>query len=78
MMMIDDAVAAAKRIRMQMETIEREATDGRVGFPDFIAKLPEAGRERVISLFLDPSTVERWRALRLALADIEATTPILS
>jgi len=82
-MTIDEAIAA-KRIRMQMEAIEREATEGRVGFPEFIAKLPEAGdgRERVIRIFLDPSTVERWRALRLALklllAEIEGTMPILS
>jgi hypothetical protein len=61
-----------QRLRAQIAAIEREATEGRAGFPELIARLPEGGpdRKRAIVVFLPPSKVERWEVLTLALADL--------
>ncbi len=66
----DEAVAAAKRLRMEKEKIERQAMRGQPGWTDYRAKLSKDSRIRAMRVAVtDRAMFERWRVLEMATED---------
>jgi len=66
----DEAVAAAKRLRMEKEKIERQAMRGQPGCTDYLANLSKDSRIRAMSVAVtDRAMFERWRVLEMATED---------
>jgi hypothetical protein len=61
MMIDDDAAAVAKRLRAKKEEIERQVMQGLPGWTDYLARLSQEARIRVMKAMApDRTTFERW------------------
>ncbi len=65
----DEVADVAERMRAQITKIEAEAMNDQPGWREYLARLSEEGRESALKAVLDRQTFERWRVLKMALAE---------